>query len=53
MTKITVLKRDGRQEEFVPEKIVVSCIKAEATPDVARKIVKIVEARLLEWNLVP
>ncbi|MEM1873452.1 MAG: ATP cone domain-containing protein [Acidilobaceae archaeon] len=48
MTKITVLKRDGRQEEFVPEKIVVSCMKAGAPPDVARKIAKIVEARLLE-----
>ncbi|MEM4678262.1 MAG: ATP cone domain-containing protein, partial [Acidilobaceae archaeon] len=48
VTKITVLKRDGRQEEFIPEKIVVSCIKAGAPPDVARKIAKIVEARILE-----
>ena len=45
---IIVVKRDGSKEEFIPEKIVVSCLKAGATPDVARKIAKIVEARLLE-----
>lgn len=48
MTKILVVKRDGRQEEFIPEKIVVSCIKAGAPPDIARKIAKIVEGRILE-----
>jgi len=45
---IQVIKRDGRREEFIPEKIVVSCIKAGATSDAARKIAKIIEARLLE-----
>lgn len=48
---IQVIKRDGSREEFIPEKIVVSCIKAGATPDVARKITKIIEARLLESNV--
>ena len=45
---ITVVKRNGSREEFVPEKIVVSCLKSGATVEVARKIAKIVEARLLE-----
>ncbi len=43
-----VVKRDGREEEFIPEKIVVSCLKAGATPEAARKIAKIVEGRLLD-----
>ncbi len=45
---ITVVKRDGSKEEFIPEKIVVSCLKSGATVEAARKIAKIVEARLLE-----
>ena len=45
---ITVVKRDGSREEFVPEKIVVSCLKSGATVEAARKIAKIVEAKLLE-----
>jgi len=45
---ITVVKRDGSKEEFVPEKIVVSCLKSGATVEAARKIAKIVEAKLLE-----
>ncbi|MEM1678374.1 MAG: ATP cone domain-containing protein [Ignisphaera sp.] len=48
---ITVVKRDGSREEFIPEKIVVSCLKSGATPEVARKIVKIIEGRLLEQNI--
>ncbi|MEM2421415.1 MAG: ATP cone domain-containing protein [Acidilobaceae archaeon] len=48
MTTIQVIKRDGGREEFAPEKIVVSCLKAGATLDAARKIAKIVEARILE-----
>ncbi|MCC6003120.1 MAG: ATPase [Thermofilum sp.] len=44
---IYVVKRDGRKEEFAPEKIVVSCLKAGAPLDVARKIAKIVEGDLL------
>jgi len=47
---IIVEKRDGREEEFIPEKIVVSCLKAGAPVDVARKIAKIIEGRLLEAN---
>jgi len=45
---ITVVKRDGSREEFVHEKIVVSCLKSGATVEAARKIAKIVEAKLLE-----
>jgi len=45
---IYVVKRDGRKEEFTYEKIVVSCMKAGAPLDVARKIAKITEAKLLE-----
>jgi transcriptional regulator NrdR family protein len=45
---IYVVKRDGRKEEFAYEKIVVSCMKAGAPLDVARKIAKITEAKLLE-----
>jgi len=48
---IAVIKRDGSKEEFIPEKIVVSCLKAGATLEVARKIAKIVEAKLLEQNV--
>jgi transcriptional repressor NrdR len=48
---IVVIKRDGSKEEFIPEKIVVSCLKAGATLEVARKIAKIVEAKLLEQNV--
>jgi len=45
---IIVEKRDGREEEFIPEKVVVSCLKAGAPINVARKIAKIIEGRLLE-----
>ena len=48
---IYVVKRDGSKEEFVPEKIVVSILKTGAPVDVARKIAKIVEGRLLEQNV--
>jgi transcriptional regulator NrdR family protein len=47
-TEVTVVKRDGRREPFVPEKLVVSALKAGAPPDVARKIAIIVTARVLE-----
>jgi transcriptional repressor NrdR len=50
MPTIFVVKRDGSREEFVPEKIVVSCLKAGATLEASRKIAKIVEAKLLESN---
>ncbi len=48
MTTIYVVKRDGSKEEFAYEKIVVSCLKAGAPLDIARKIAKIVEAKILE-----
>ena len=40
---IKVKKRDGRKEQFVPEKIVVSAIKSGAPPDFARTIAHDIE----------
>jgi transcriptional repressor NrdR len=40
---VDVTKRDGRREPFVPEKIVVSAIKAGAPPDDARSIAQTIE----------
>jgi len=51
MARVLVVKRDGSEEEFIPEKIVVSCLKSGATPEAARKIAKIIEARILEKGL--
>ena len=48
MTTIYVIKRDGSREEFAYEKVVVSCLKSGATLDAARKIAKIVEAKILK-----
>jgi transcriptional regulator NrdR family protein len=48
---IYVIKRDGSREEFVFEKIVVSCMKAGATVEAARKIAKIIEGRLLDQGV--
>jgi len=42
MPKI-VVKKDGREEEFIPEKIVVAAVRSGATPEVARKIAKDIE----------
>ncbi|MEM4034218.1 MAG: ATPase, partial [Sulfolobales archaeon] len=33
---VKVVKRDGREEEFIPEKIVVSVLKTGAPVDIAR-----------------
>ncbi len=33
-----VIKKDGRKEKFIPEKIVVSAIKSGAPPEKAREI---------------
>ncbi|MCL7390656.1 MAG: ATPase [Thaumarchaeota archaeon] len=51
MSPVVVVKRDGSEEEFIPEKIVVSCLKSGATIEAARNIAKIVEARILEKKL--
>jgi len=51
MSPVVVVKRDGSEEEFIPEKIVVSCLKSGATIVAARNIAKIVEARILEKKL--
>ncbi|MFX0069234.1 MAG: ATP cone domain-containing protein [Promethearchaeota archaeon] len=41
-----VIKMDGREEDFIREKIVVSCVKCGAPIDVARDIAKKVEKEL-------
>lgn len=45
---IHIVKRDGSKEEFAIEKVIVSCLKAGATLEAARRIGKIVEAKILE-----
>ncbi|MGC9114560.1 MAG: ATP cone domain-containing protein [Fervidicoccaceae archaeon] len=48
---IKVIKRNGEKEEFITEKITVSILKTGAPPEVARKITKIIEGRLLEQGI--
>ncbi|MGC8564366.1 MAG: ATP cone domain-containing protein [Fervidicoccaceae archaeon] len=48
---IKVIKRNGEKEEFIAEKITVSILKTGAPPEVARKITKIIEGRLLEQGI--
>jgi transcriptional repressor NrdR len=42
----TVAKRDGRTEEFMPEKIVVSVVKVGVPADVARKIARDIQGKV-------
>jgi len=48
---IYVIKRDGSKEEFIYEKVVVSCLKAGANIEAARKISRIIEGELLKNNV--
>ncbi|MEA1993905.1 MAG: ATP cone domain-containing protein [Euryarchaeota archaeon] len=41
-------KRDGRIEEFIPEKVVVSCVKAGADLEAARDISNEIKRELRE-----
>lgn len=43
-----MVKRDGRVEEFIPEKIVVSVLKAGAPVDVARRVARKVECAVMD-----
>ncbi len=43
----TVIKRDGRREPFIYEKIVMSCLKAGAPPEIARKIATKIFAKII------
>lgn len=45
---IKVIKRDGSEEDFIPEKLIVSILKTGASLEVARRITFIVIGRLLE-----
>lgn len=38
-----VIKKDGKKEEFVPEKIVAAAVKSGATAEIARDIARKVE----------
>lgn len=49
--RLKVVKRDGREEDFIPEKITVSVLKSGAPIDVARKITILTMAKLLEHNV--
>lgn len=49
---VKVIKRDGREEEFAPEKIVVSILKAGAPLDVARKIARKIECAVSDSETV-
>jgi 2-phosphoglycerate kinase len=44
----TIKKRDGRIEEFIPERIVVSCVKAGADLETAREIANEIKRSLKE-----
>ena len=46
--KLVVLKRDGREEEFIYEKLVVSLLKVGIELEVARTIARLIECRLFE-----
>ena len=46
--KAQVVKRNGRTEEFIPEKIIVSIIKVGAPVDLARQIAKDIQSKVKE-----
>ena len=46
VVKAKVVKRDGRTEEFIPEKIIVSIIKVGAPADLARQIAKDIQSKV-------
>jgi transcriptional regulator NrdR family protein len=46
VVKAHVIKRDGRTEEFVPEKIIVSIVKVGAPADLARQIAKDIQSKV-------
>jgi len=45
---VKVRKRNGRTEDFIREKVVVSCVKAGAPVETAREIAKKVEGKVHE-----
>ena len=46
VVKAQVVKRDGRMEEFIPEKIIVSIVKVGAPADLARQIAKDIQSKV-------
>ncbi|MGC8543857.1 MAG: ATP cone domain-containing protein [Vulcanisaeta sp.] len=47
-----VIKRDGTEEDFVTEKIVVSILKTGAPVDVARRIARKIECQFMDVDRV-
>ncbi|MFX1486343.1 MAG: ATP cone domain-containing protein [Promethearchaeota archaeon] len=45
---VKIEKRDGRSEDFVAEKVVVSAVKSGASAEVARKMAEEIEGRVKE-----
>lgn len=43
---ISVMKRNGKTEGFIPEKIIVSIVKVGAPVDVARQIAKDIQSKV-------
>lgn len=52
MKSFKVVKRDGREEPFIREKLVTSLVKAGAEIGVAREIAREIEERLREKRTV-
>ena len=48
VVKAQVMKMDGRTEEFIPEKIIVSIVKVGAPVDLARQIAKDIQSKVKE-----
>ncbi|MFX1465621.1 MAG: ATP cone domain-containing protein [Promethearchaeota archaeon] len=47
---VKIVKRDGKKEDFIPEKIVVSSLKAGAPPEIAREIANKIEAQIVKMS---
>ena len=45
---VMVTKRDGRTEAFIPEKVIVSAVKAGAPPEVARAVARKIGSEIRE-----
>jgi transcriptional repressor NrdR len=50
--KMRVMRKDGREEEFVPEKIVVAIVKAGGKVELARVIARDVTSVLSNFEVI-
>jgi len=51
MISMSAAKRDGRNEAFIPERIVVSAVKPGATPEFARTVAQPVGKNAKDENI--